>query len=445
MKAVAVTSSAAVISAGLGVAPTVLTSQSAQATSSSGRNKLIFVSDIHMNVDAPYSWFSSHAKYLAAFLESINNRTDVAELIIIGDLLDDWVSPVESASSNFSAILAASTNQSSIQALQAICNNPNIKVTYLTGNHDLLSFELQNKATIQATFPNMSIISDSPGLGAYSKDNVIWAEHGHRYTLFNAPDTWSRSGGYLPLGYFISRLAASASIKNNRIITTPELLDEFIKKPTSELNGLLEKQGRHTKHLSELNGLLEKQGWHTKHLKSKADKGTFDDAFILLVYSAIAAYSGYLPWNTYAMNGLDGFTTNPSVIQIGATYDHILSGWDSRQDIVGSLNAILDDIGSLGSAANLLFEMPTYIKSKYPFTPRIILFGHTHEAVFQYQSSSWDTIYINTGTWIDSKELMTWAEIECVYGQSGNDVYTASLWAYGENSPRFSGSIQIPI
>ena len=426
IKTMTATAPAAYLSTSLGMGSALMTDESARAADASGRNKVIFISDIHMNVDAPYSWLINHVQPLTAFLEALNTRTDVAELVIIGDLLDDWVSPVETPSPTFAMIFQAGINQPPIQALKAICMNPDIKVTYLTGNHDLLSFEQANKAVIQATFPTMTIISDAPGLGAYSKDNVIWAEHGHRYTLFNAPDTWSRPGGNLPLGYFISRLAASASVKNGAVVTTPELLDQFVKQPTANLKGT-----------------LRSKGW-PKRPRSKADTGAYDDAFILLVYSAIAAYSGYLPWDDYSMNGLDGFTKNPTVAKIGLTYDRIYSKWGSRQDIVGALNAVVGDIGALGPAANLLFEMPAYIKAKYPFTPRIILFGHTHEPVFEHHMGSDDTIYINTGTWIDSKPLMTYAEIECQYGVNGNNLYTAALWAYGETTARFSGTITVP-
>lgn len=427
IKTLAASGPTAYVTASLGMAPGLLTARSAAAADATGRNKLIFISDIHMNVDAPYSWLSSHIPSLTQFLESVNKRKDVAELIIIGDLLDDWVSPVETASSSFANILKTAINQPPIQALQAICSNPEIKVTYLTGNHDLLSFEQQNKATIQAAFPEMTIISDAPGLGAYAKDKVIWAEHGHRYTLFNAPDTWSRPGEHLPLGYFISRLAASRSLATRQVRTMQDLLDEFMKQSTTELNST-----------------LRNKGWRGKAPRSRADAGFYDDAFILLVYYAIAAYCGYSPLDSYVMNGLDGFTRNPSVFQIGKTYDRIFSKWGVRQDIVGSLNAIVGDMGSLSAAANLIFEMPAYLKTRYPFTPRIILFGHTHEAVFQYHQGPEDSIYINTGTWIDSKELMSWAEIECAYGVSGQNLYTAALWAYGENAPRFSGTIATP-
>lgn len=415
LKSMAVAGAAASMAGGMGVIPTLLTPRTAHAA---GRNKLVFISDVHMNVDGAYSWFVKHAPDLAEFLNRINSRDDVSELIILGDLLDDWVSPVAYTPQTFADILGAYNNVAVVAALRAVCDNPDIAVTYVAGNHDMLSFESQNKEFIAGAFPGMTILSDSPGLGAYTKDNVIWAEHGHRYCLFNAPDTWSRSNGHLPMGYFISRLAASKSISSGQLVTTPELLDRFVKSPAA------------------VNEYLRQGGY--------GDVGdVIDDAFIIAVFNAIALWSGTWPWDRFTMDNLDNYTGDPSVEDIAFTYDTLFSGWPSRQDIVSHYEAIWNDLGHLSSAANLLFEMPDRIKGLYPFTPRIVLFGHTHQAAFQYHSGDVETIYANTGTWIDKKP-MTWVEIEINNGSSGLRDYTVYLWFYGDSSPKQSGKISVP-
>lgn len=416
LKSMAVAGAAASMTGGMGVIPTLFTPRTAHA---GGRSKLVFISDLHMNVVGPYSWLDKHAVDLAQFLNTVNARDDVAELVILGDLLDDWVSPVAYAPQTFADILGANYNNGVVPALQAVCHNPNIAVTYVTGNHDMLSFESQNKQVIADTFPNMTIISESPGLGAYTKDNVIWAEHGHRYTLFNAPDTWSRSNGHLPLGYFISRLAASKSVSSGQVVTSLEVLDRFVKSP-DKVNEYLRQGG-----YGEVGGII-------------------DDAFIIAVFNAIAFWSGNWPWSTFTMDDLDNFTSNPSVEDIALMYDTIFSGWPSRQDIVTNYEALFNDLGHLNSAANLLFEMPDRIKDLYPFTPRIILFGHTHQAAFQYHSGEVETLYVNTGTWIDKKP-MTWVEVETNTGDNGLNLYTVSLWFYGDSSPRYSGTVSVQL
>ena len=389
-----------------------------QASSAGERNTTIFISDLHMNIDADYSWLVDHADDIADFLNKVNTRDDVTELVILGDLLDDWVTPLNPPPQSFADILSANTNVGIVAALQAICDNPEIEITYVAGNHDMLfSYESQNRADVIDAIPCLQILSDSQGNGAYSKDDVIWAEHGHRYCLFNAPDTWSRPSGQLPLGYFITRLATSKAATTGQITTTPDLLDEFLKKP------------------------LKTFGYEGNHEVS----GIFDDALVVAVFNAIALWSGNLPSDHFTMNGLDGFDSDPSVEGIAITYDTIYSNWPSRQDRVSPTEALWNDVGALNTAANLLFEMPESLKDKYPFTPRIILFGHTHEAAFQYHSGGRDTIYANTGTWIDGTSTdpkpMTWVEIEITEGEASGKRYEVSLWFQGESSPRHSGVI----
>lgn len=218
------------------------------------------------------------------------------------------------------------------------------------------------------------------------------------------------------MGYFISRLAASKSLAGGRIYTTPEVLDRFVKSP------------------AEVSQYLQRGGYSGKV------GGIIDDAFIIAVFNAIALWSGNGILNKFNMNYLDKFTRDPSIENIAFTYDTILSDWSSRQNIVDHYEAIFNDLGHLNSAANLLFEMPDRIQNLYPFTPRIVLFGHTHEAAFQYHSGEVETIYANTGTWIDSKP-MSWVEIEINGGDGGKRHYTVSLWFNGESSPKQSGTV----
>ncbi len=402
------------VTGGIGMAPAFFTPRIARAAD---RNKLVFISDLHLNVDAPYAWLVDHAPYLAAFLSEVNARDDVAELIILGDMLDDWVTPVGYTPQTFSDIISANYSTGLVPAFQAICQNPNIAVTYVTGNHDLLSFESQNKAVIAAAFPGMNIVSDAPGLGVYTKNNVIWAEHGHRYTLFNAPDIWSRPDGHLPLGYFITRLAASKSDSSARVNATPEVLNRFLRLSP------------------EVNSRLRQSGY------GQEPGRPIDDAAIFALYNAIVQWSGIKRYEKFTMNDLDNFTPDPFVEEIGFIYDTIFSGWPDRQNIVGNNEAVLNEIGYLANTADLLFEMPDRIKELYPFTPRIVLFGHTHKALLQYTSGDVDTIYANTGTWVDSTPGMSWVEIGINEGTGGLKDYDVSLWFYGETAPRQSGML----
>lgn len=137
------------------------------------RNTLVFMSDLHMNIDSSYVWLKTNAPALASFINRVNEREDVAELIILGDMLDDWIETVENAPHTFEDILVSSNNADIVAALRAVCGNTNITVTYVAGNHDMLTFEDANKTTITNVIPGLNIISDAPGLGAYTDGNII--------------------------------------------------------------------------------------------------------------------------------------------------------------------------------------------------------------------------------------------------------------------------------
>lgn len=391
-----------------------------------GRSTTVFISDLHMNLYEDYSWLRDNAPTLATFLTGLNARSDVAGVVILGDLVDDWVSPVANTPQTFEQVLQANTDQQwngyngVVPALQALCDNPDIQVTYVVGNHDMLSFQPANRAVLEAWFPQMTIVSESPGMGAYTSGNVIWAEHGHRYCLFNAPDTWSRSGGHLPLGYFISRLAATRSVNEGRVVTTPDVLDDFMKQAAE-------------------NPTLLRDDSFTSDPQVG---GVFSDAIIIAAFNGVALWAGEWPWSNFVMNGLDGRTSDPTVERVAIEYDSIYSGWPSRQNRVSKVEAVWDDTGHLSNAANMIFEMPDRIAPLYPFTPRIILFGHTHQAAFRYHSGDVETIYVNTGTWIDGKP-MTWVEIATSAGANGATSYQVSLWFHGESAPRQQGTISV--
>jgi UDP-2,3-diacylglucosamine pyrophosphatase LpxH len=373
-----------------------------------GRRKVVFISDIHLSADASTSWMSEHIGPLANYLHALKARHDVSELVILGDLLDDWMVPIEDAPTSFAEILGADHNQPVVTALQEICENSSIKVTYVTGNHDLLSFETEAKLLIEKTFRDIVINSDDPGLGAYTLDDVLWAEHGHRYSLFNSPDVWSHEESHLPLGYFITRLVASQSQAEGTIHTSPDIIEQFV----------------------------------TPHLKGLPQSAERQDLLIAAIFNAIALWAGKGPDDLFVMAEKDGFISDPTVADITGLYDAIMSAWPDRQNIVQPDMALLNELGYMINSANLLFNMPNNIKDHYPFTPRIVLFGHTHKPLL-WQRFGWPSrIYANTGTWIDSKP-MTWVEVDIRDLRFSRRSYTVSLWYAGQATPSQRGTILV--
>ncbi len=89
------------------------------------RTKKVFVSDIHMG-DAksqagvhPYGWFRSNIPNLASFLTAQLNDSQVAEVVVLGDLFDEWVIPTDQDPLvSFEAICGNAANTPVITALQ---------------------------------------------------------------------------------------------------------------------------------------------------------------------------------------------------------------------------------------------------------------------------------------------------------------------------------------
>src|ERR1035437_530292 len=57
------------------------------------RNKIVVISDLHLGSDTSYSENVRHLPRLAQFLGEIRESETVKELVIAGDMLDEWYVP----------------------------------------------------------------------------------------------------------------------------------------------------------------------------------------------------------------------------------------------------------------------------------------------------------------------------------------------------------------
>lgn len=170
------------------------------------QQKTIVISDNHISNGANYSWFlPPYPEKLTAMLNSIANDPNVAELILLGDLFDLWVYPVDVVPWSVSQIAAA--NPALTTALrQCVKNIPN--VYYMIGNHDMevVANDLQ---PFSIDGRNIQLITPDWYNGKYK--NVRHLEHGNAVDMFNAPDDAPDTIGGYPLGFFITRLVATAA------------------------------------------------------------------------------------------------------------------------------------------------------------------------------------------------------------------------------------------
>ncbi len=373
---------------------------------STARNKLIFISDLHMNnhfsfspsgngYTHAYTWLNKNIPKAAAFLTWLGKRNDVAELIILGDLFDGWVCPMQHApTSDFMDMLTAGENTRIIKALKGLCKKSSgITVSYAPGNHDML---INNIFTPANGFDRLNFLGTAPGMGLYRKNNVIFAEHGSHYCLFNAPDAWSHRPSHLPEGFFMTRVGAEYAARAGTMLDFTKVLQGIIKKGVKET--------------------LPEQFF--KAIRGKAVRAN----------------------DTFLMNGLDGFSRDPTCADVLRYYAAIFKKWNHRQDIVPRKIAPIDDLGTLVPAASWIFL------TGQPYSPKILIFGHTHtygvhgfhsilgKGAASSRCKEYNYIYANAGTWIDGKTC-TYIEVEdnrsqgsyCVRGYSFEDAQHQTL------------------
>jgi len=238
------------------------------------------------------------------------------------------------------------------------------------------------KEFINATFPGINFIcEDDRPTGTYRPEKLkLVAEHGNMYCLFNAPDTWTASGSFLPLGYFISRLVAYKVHKTGNPENSLDILFKFI-----------------------------------HELGAKPD--LMDDFFL-----AVADDAGLNKIDKIKMTGITGYGAPVTVGQVSSKYKQLMRYWDENNVMIGSHVAMMADAGYLLWPAYRLYLGPDTSPDI-----NIVIFGHTHtwknedpypsldETAEEADPSSppqpCKTIYANSGTWIDHK-LCTYVETE---------------------------------
>ncbi|MDO9679458.1 MAG: metallophosphoesterase, partial [Bacteroidales bacterium] len=180
------------------------------------RNMIVVISDIHLGADLAYAECNENLGLLEEFLKRLKKSPNVKELVIAGDLLDEWFIPATidtyqgKDQADFVKCIAVA-NKGVIDVLNSIIKEKKILVTYVPGNHDLTVTE----ESVRLILPGINQKRDPElGLGTYSPVGIpeIAIEHGHRYNFFCAPDPISNQdiapGTITPPGYFFTRLAA---------------------------------------------------------------------------------------------------------------------------------------------------------------------------------------------------------------------------------------------
>jgi len=376
--------------------PTCTKNNPFDPTTTSGtqvRNKIVVISDLHLGTDLSYSECAAHLPRLAEFLTEIQTSNTVKELVIAGDMLDEWYVPsrndtYEGKTQKEFIQKIATVNKSVIDILNAIIKEGNIKVSYTPGNHDLLV----EKENVDAILPGIHQARDAGklGIGTYHPDGYpqIAIEHGHRYDFFCSPDPYSNQdiapGSILPPGYFFTRIAV------NSITNPPATGAGTVVRPVT-LNSTDDTQ---------VNSYIYYTIWKTVLTSLIPVKDNFDDKIILTnigKYTGSFSINDIIPNNTSTgsidMNLFSG-SCNQKTWEKRLAYNNVPMKTLLKDAIKGSLyTSFIEE-----QSNTQYFQNDT---SKV----RIVVFGHTHIPTIKSYTgkTTGECLYVNSGTWIDKK------------------------------------------
>ncbi|PLX09206.1 MAG: hypothetical protein C0598_11875 [Marinilabiliales bacterium] len=350
-----------------------LTSGSGDTTE---RTLIACISDIHCGdvraTNHNYSWFNKNADALYKFLSYVESHPRIKQLVIMGDLFDEWMVPyyakpfdttanITNSIEYFRAIAHNAINKPVFDKLSDISKGGIIDVVYVPGNHDMLV----TQDVITELIPGAIWKGDAKGLGKYNPVDKIHLEHGHRYDFFNCPQPLINEDKILPPGYFVTRLYASGLASRTDSFKDSQSIDSDIEFVTAWTAAF---------------------GYTIADFSMNPDTIPMDSSMV-------------------KMTGIDGYSDDMSFNGALHMYDaDIEELWKQTQEINLVPNTLSVFLGLLNGTklyGAALFEYLTdYFSSDQP---KIVAFGHSHKPeikVFPFENA-YTGIYANSGSWID--------------------------------------------
>ncbi len=381
------------------------------------RNMIVVISDMHLGADLSYAECNKNLGALEKLLQQIKAAPNVKELVIGGDLFDEWFVPatIDTYQGKDQADFVrriATANQGVFDAINSIIKEKNILVTYVPGNHDLTV----TAANIESVLPGINQARDKElGLGTYSPVDYpkIAIEHGHRYNFFCAPDPISNQkiapGTILPPGYFFTRIAALYVAQGQ-----PAPGDTLPVVTQNTSGG--ESQDLLFRYWKQWAGTI-----NTFPITNKFDEK--------IIQTNVNGFTG-----NYSVDDIVPYQSTPGGLIKVNLYNGIQDTWEARQTLnnVPIHMATAEAIDSVNS--NTVTD--NQAKVQYFMNPasdkRIVVFGHTHEPkiVASENLDNKKTIYANSGTWIDNNPNKTTANFVVITPQSAEASSQTSVKLY---------------
>ncbi|MEA5006769.1 MAG: metallophosphoesterase [Rikenellaceae bacterium] len=363
---------------------------------SNEREKIVVISDLHLGNDLSYSENVKHLKRLEQFLYEVRSSATVKELVIGGDMLDEWYIPTrtDTYGGGTQADFVRKTvtaNKNLFKIINGIIKDGKIKVTYIPGNHDM-GFTPEN---VNIAMPGVNQARDEGEkypIGTYYPDGYsqIAIEHGHRYDFFCAiakgANEAEAPGAIFAPGYFFARIAANS-------FTDPTTKEAATKVPVTTLNdpGNPEQFSKH----------LYYTLWKSVMEDIIFVKDNFDDPIITTKvgnYTKTYAIKDILPQNSPVDGSIQMKLYNGIFTQ---------ANWDEREKynnvpVMTNINDAIDGslhTGFIDDQANV-----QYFQNE-DSSVRIVVFGHTHlpKIVRHTNKKGEKCLYVNSGTWEDQK------------------------------------------
>jgi len=343
------------------------------------QNTLAVISDIHMGdsraTTGNYCWFGENADALCSFLDYIQNENQVRELVIQGDLFDEWLIPyrmapydpaygINNAREFYLAVANSPVNQPVIQRLRAIASGTKTALVYIPGNHDMLL----TQDVIEEIIPGIQWAGDVPGLGKHNPAQGIIMEHGHRYDFFCCPQPLVNPGHMLPPGYFVSRMYAEG------MHTSSTLGEAAFSLPKSSFMFLVAWTGSFI---------------YTMH-KFNMEAPPMDSLVV-------------------KMTGADGY---PDAVSFNGMQEiYFLNDIEAKWQATQQQNGVPVPISVLVALLNGAYLTPAaimeYLEQSTNFTNyKVVSFGHSHDpGIYTFMDDQRQTkIYANSGSWINDEE-----------------------------------------
>ena len=377
-------------------------------------NKVIVVSDLHFGKSDTYAQNVTNKVPFSQFVDKLIEVGDVAELVIAGDFLDEWIIPLscpphDNSSQHYRDCLA--NNKVVVDALNRAMD-AGIKVVYVIGNHDM-TLEAE---VLQEAMPKLVQARDARGLGVYYTGvrNEIAIEHSHRYEAYSAPDTVTNrelagnDDTILPPGYFYARLGTQWVIEGQ---------------PTVKVSYPVIDEAPQSDDLDQMGAYLHYKVMTEMLLSKFTPRVEFDEKVFDM---KIGGLNG-----KYSEKDLCPCKQASGRISAPVLYPDFQRTWRERMR-VNRVAVPMSFIEAVKGAS----EIPYFRRQasvQYLDRPEtgidVVVFGHTHVPDFHDYGNG--RYYLNDGTWIDSNLD---GDYTCTFALiASGDVDTARILRYCED------------